>query len=314
MNARTTSTTIALVGLATASVARAHGAGVVGSGWWRDWAWEPGVVASLFFAGAVYGSGLHALRRATAARGKFRREAWCYAGGWLWLVIALVSPMHPWGQRFFSVHMVQHEVLMVLAAPLLVLGRPVLVMLSALPRPVARGFVGTLKRHGGSRVWDALANPFVAWLAHAIALWVWHVPSLFQSTLSHEGLHALQHATFLGTAVVFWHAVFFGPRRRAGYGMGVIYLFTTAVHSGALGALLTFATRLWYPAYANNAGLGGLTALEDQQLGGLIMWIPAGIIYAIAGLVLFGLWLRHPTNAPAPNARSTAPLPCASHS
>jgi cytochrome c oxidase assembly factor CtaG len=278
----------------------AHGAAADERVWWRVWAWDPATVASLFFMAAIYVAGLRALRKATQTPQKLQGAARCYAAGWGLLVVALISPMHPWGQVFFSVHMVQHEVLMVLAAPLLVLGRPVLVVLSAGPRPAARRCVTLLRQNGGTWLWDAVTNPLVAWLAHAIALWVWHVPTLFQATLKHEGIHAMQHASFLGSALIFWHAVIFGPRRRLGYGMGLVYLFTTAIHSGALGALLTFATRLWYPAYAAVAHGGSLTPLEDQQLGGLIMWIPAGLIYLGAGLALFALWIRQPRSSAAP--------------
>jgi putative membrane protein len=289
----------------------AHGAAADEGAWWREWAWDPAIITSLLFMAAIYVAGLRALREATSNPQKLRAAAWCYAAGWGLLVLALVSPMHPWGQVFFSVHMVQHEVLMVLSAPLLVLGRPVLVILSAVPRSAARRSVSLLRRSGGTWLWDAVTNPLVAWLAHAIALWMWHVPSLFQATLSHEGVHAMQHASFLGSALVFWHAVFFGPRRRLGYGMGLVYLFTTAIHSGALGALLTFASRVWYPAYAAVGHRSTLTPLEDQQLGGLIMWIPAGMIYLGAGLALFALWIRQPRPPPASRRLSA---PCVSSS
>lgn len=300
-----------VLALAWPSAALAHGAAVEGPEWWRAWAWDPAIVATLFLLAALYVTGLRSLRRATKTPQKLRGAACSYAAGWSLLVVALLSPMHPWGQVFFSVHMVQHEVLMVLAAPLLVLGRPALVMLSALPRADARAGVALLRRAGGAQVWAALTNPFVAWLIHAVALWLWHAPALFEATLRHEPVHALQHASFLGSALLFWHSVFFGPRRHLGYGMGLVYLFTTAVHSGALGALLTFASRVWYPAYAVAHYPGRLTPLEDQQLGGLIMWIPAGLIYLVAGLTLFALWIRQPRSASAPRPLSAS---CASPS
>jgi putative membrane protein len=282
---------IALI-FATAVDLRAHGPDALRGPWWQQWEWEPAIVITMLVAGLGYYLGLSNLRVAVATPGKLRREAWCYGAGWTCLVVALLSPLHPFGQEFFSVHMVQHEVLMVAAAPLLILGRPMLVMLSALPHATARRGVELLRRHGGRHAWHGLTDPFIAWLVHAAALWIWHIPALFEATIESKALHALQHVSFLGSALLFWHAVFFGPRRKSGYGMAVVYLFTTALHSGALGALLTFATVHWYPAYASGAGIAGLTSLEDQQLGGLIMWIPAGIIYLVAGLALFALWIR----------------------
>jgi putative membrane protein len=279
--------------LAGPLAAGAHeGAPAVPAKWWGLWGWEPGVVVTLFLAGALYARGLSSLRRATRSPRKLRGEAVCYACGWLLLAVALVSPLHPWGGLLFSAHMTQHELLMVAAAPLLVLGRPAIVVLFAVPRPFARRLLSAVRPAGGARLWAWLTTPFVAWLVHAVTLWIWHVPVLFEATLEHEWVHALQHLSFLGTALLFWHSVFHGRAHGAGYGLGVVYLFTTALHSGALGALLTFASHPWYPAYATVAPVVGITALEDQQLGGLIMWIPAGLVYVVAGLALFAGWLR----------------------
>jgi putative membrane protein len=203
-----------------------------------------------------------------------------------------VSPVHALGQFLFSVHMTQHELLMVVAAPLLVLGRPGRIWLLALPPSFARRAMQRVRLIGGERVWDALVNPFVATLVHALALWLWHVPILFVAAHTSEWAHALQHASFLLTALLFWHAVLFGARREAGFGLGVLYLFFTAMHSGALGALITFAAAPWYPGNAQVADAWGLSLLEDQQIGGLIMWVPGGLVYVVAALLLFARWLR----------------------
>jgi cytochrome c oxidase assembly factor CtaG len=123
-------------------------------------------------------------------------------------------------------------------------------------------------------------------------LWSWHVPFLFQATLESEFVHALQHASFLCSALLFWWAVIHGRQRALGFGLAVLYLFTTALHSGLLGALLTFAKTVWYPAYLDQTKAWGLTPLEDQQIGGLIMWVPAALVYIAAALALFAGWLR----------------------
>jgi cytochrome c oxidase assembly factor CtaG len=268
-------------------------------------------VTALFLAGALYASGLQALRRRTRAPRKLRPEAFFYGSGWLLMCIALLSPLHPWGALLFSAHMMQHELLMVAAAPLLVLGRPAIVLLFALPPGVGRRLVAGARQIGVAKLASGLTHPLVAWLLHAIALWIWHVPELFEATLDHEWVHALQHASFLGTALLFWHAIFYGRQRRTGYGLGVLNLFATALHSGALGALLTFSTHAWYPAYATRAEGLGMTAMEDQQLGGLIMWIPAGLVYLLAGLALFAGWLRESDRRPAGFSSKPAPLTCA---
>jgi putative membrane protein len=104
-------------------------------------------------------------------------------------------------------------------------------------------------------------------------------------------VHAAQHASFFLSALLFWWSLLYA-RGRAGYGLGVLYIFTTAVHTSILGALLTFAPSVWYPAYAPGTRAWGLSPLEDQQIGGLIMWVPAGVVYLAAGLALFAAWLR----------------------
>jgi cytochrome c oxidase assembly factor CtaG len=208
------------------------------------------------------------------------------------LVLTLMSPIHELGSQSFSAHMAQHELLMLIAAPLLVLGRPGIVMLWALP-PRARVALGHFAKLSPiAKSWTCISSPLAAWLIHGSTLWVWHVPVLYQATLQSELVHAAQHATFLGTALLFWWTLIHGSAGRMSYGAAVAYVFTTAVHTSVLGALLTCSGRLWYPIYQGRTALWGLSALDDQQLGGLIMWVPAGVVYIVLGLWLFAGWLR----------------------
>jgi cytochrome c551/c552 len=120
-------------------------------------------------------------------------EAWCYAGGWFALFVALVSPLHPWESVLLSAHMTQHEILMLVAAPLVVLGRPILVYLHALPRAWAAG-LGRASNHPAWRsTWSAISHPLAAFLIHSVLLWVWHAPALFNATLTSDLVHTLQH-------------------------------------------------------------------------------------------------------------------------
>ena len=257
------------------------------------WGRDPLVWASLLASGWLYLRGVRRLwGESGAGRGVRRWEAWCYAGGWAALFVALASPLHPWGEVLFSAHMTQHEVLMLAAAPLLVLGRPVVAFLWAVPKSWARGLGEAAKAGWFRRAWRAVTNPLAAWAIHAVALWVWHVPALFQATLGSDLVHTFQHVSFLGSALLFWWALVHGPRGLMGYGAAVLYLFTTSVHSGVLGAFLAFSGRVLYPAYAQSTQSWGLTPLEDQQLGGLIMWVPAGLVYVVAGLALLAGWMR----------------------
>ena len=138
---------------------------------------------------------------------------------------------------------------MLVAAPLLVLSRPLVPFLWGLPLEWRRTVGRWSKARPVSNVWRWITAPFVAWWIHAAALWLWHVPSWFQATLTSEWIHAAQHTSFLVSALLFWWSLFYA-RGRAGHGIAVLYIFTTAVHTGALGALLTLSQTVWYPAYA----------------------------------------------------------------
>ena len=231
------------------------------------------------------------LRRTTRRQSLLRRQLW-FALGWISLVIALDSPLHELGEQLFWVHMTQHEILMLISAPLLVLGRPMIAFLWALP---------TSWRDDGCEHW-ALTNfqerLELSFRPHSRHGWCPHwrcgsgiFPSLFDQTLRSDWIHAAQHTTFLVTALIFWWPVV-NRTPALGYGGGLVYVFTTILHTSVLGALLTFAPRPWYSSYVMTAPAWHLTALEDQQIGGLIMWIPAGTLLLIVALVLLVKWMN----------------------
>jgi putative membrane protein len=262
------------------------------------------IVALLATALWLYASGLRRLWR-QAGRGRVvsRAEAAAFAAGWLTLAAALLPPVHVLGESLFWMHMVEHELVMAVAAPLLVLGRPLLVMLWALP-PAGRRRVGAAGTWKPVRVsWNFLTGSLAAFAVHGLALWLWHVPVLFEAALRNEAMHALQHASFLAAALLYWSSLLQGSRRRGataerggsdgtGQGAAVLSLFATTLHTGVLGALLTLGAAPWYAAYGNAAAAWGLTPIEDQQLAGLVMWVPGGFVYTGAALVLVTAWLR----------------------
>lgn len=256
-----------------------------------EWTWPWYIILPLLAAALLYAMGYWRMRRRNS-RIHVLPIAF-FAAGWLSLLLALDSPIHEISEQLFWVHMTQHEILMVISAPLLVLSQPAAPLLFALPQKwrvqvnaIAR--VKMLKRS-----WLAISSPLAAWLLHAVALWIWHAPTLFVAALQNELAHAAQHISFLGTALLFWWTLFHNHAGRLGYGGAILYLFTTAIHTGVLGAWLTFSGQVWYAPYSQTAPLWHLTAIEDQQLGGLIMWIPAGTLLTIAALVLLGKWIRH---------------------
>lgn len=259
------------------------------AGWWT---WEPFVTTLLALSAILYAIGLARLwRNAGVGRGIRSWQAASFYAGWLSMVAVLVSPIDALSDIFFSVHMAQHEVLMVIAAPLLVFGRPLIAMTWALPKEWRSPVAASMQSGAFALLWRRISAPLTATVIHAVTLWIWHIPSLFEAALANEFVHGVQHASFLLTAALFWWALVYGRYGRVGYGIGVLYVFVTTLHSGALGALMTFSTHVWYPFYSRTAVRWGFNPIEDQELAGLIMWIPAGVILLVIGLALFALWL-----------------------
>jgi putative membrane protein len=259
---------------------------------WSAWSWEPLVVVLLAITAILYALGIARLWKSAAGTGVRRWEAMSFGLGWLVIGLALVSPLHALGGALFSVHMTQHELIISLAAPLLVLGRPLLPFLWSFPVEWRRRLGSVTRSRSFSSIWQILSRPSVAFGLHAIALWTWHLPRFYQATLTSELVHSLQHASFLLTALLFWWTILNARGGEFRRGLAVFYLFATVLQTGALGALLTFGGTLWYPAYAATTLPWGLTPLEDQQLGGLIMWIPGSIAYVVAALWMFAAWLQ----------------------
>jgi cytochrome c oxidase assembly factor CtaG len=255
--------------------------------WSESWSWEPAIVLPLVVLLGVYAVG--AVRRGNMARLRWRHGS--YVAGWLTLAFALTSPIHELGEQLFSAHMLQHEILILVSAPLLAAAHPGATWLWAFAPRHRAGLGGWVHGIEGSRVARIFSAPLMAWLLEAIALWIWHVPVLYEATLRSDWVHAAQHLSFFLTAVLFWSALYGVGRSALGYGSATLYVFGTAVHCSALGALLTFSQVLWYPAYAETTARWGMTALEDQQLGGVIMWVPSGVVFLGIALVLMTKWL-----------------------
>jgi len=271
---------LALVAIIVSGSAQAH-ADQPFSQWWLS----PLLVA----CAALYAVGVRRLWQVCgSARGIPKWRVAAFGAGWLAVVAALTDPLDALAQVSFAAHMAQHEILMLVAAPLLVLGNPLAAFVWALPLAQRHVVVRPFRSAWWQSWWVWLVTPPIAWSVHALTLWTWHAPAWFEAGLRHEWVHNLQHASFLAAALLFWWALV----RRRPDGFAVLYVLTTLLHTGFLGALLTFAPNVWCPPYANAVNPWGLTALDDQQLSGLIMWVPAGAIFIVAGLLLLAQWLR----------------------
>jgi putative membrane protein len=245
-------------------------------------AWDP-----LFLGGAVLVlcAYLRGVARAWAAPGSARAvprgRAAAFVAGWSILVLAVAPAAQRVVELSFASHMVEHEALMVAAAPLLVAARPLVALLFALPPTARRRLARVGNSAVVSRTWRALSYPPAAWALHALALWLWHMPAAFEAALASPGLHLLQHGSFFATALLFWWSLLHGTAATR-HGAALASLFTTVLHTSVLGALLAIAPRPWY------RGIG----LADQQLAGILMWVPGGLVYVGVALWLALDWLR----------------------
>jgi putative membrane protein len=252
---------------------------------WATWTFAPTVIVGLLLASWLYARGVRALWRAAGAgRGVPAWRVACFAGGIATVAIALLSPIDGVATALFAVHMIQHMLLVAVAPPLLVLGDPALASIWALRIGARRG-VGAWwhARRVLPAVWRMLRRPLVAFTLHAAALWLWHLPTLYDAALRNEGIHVAEHASFLATALLFWYPIADArPRRRSSVGVATLSLFAAGLQCTLLGALITMSRRPWYFGHYATTAAWGLTPLEDQQLAGLVMWIPAGLVYLAA--------------------------------
>jgi putative membrane protein len=254
--------------------------------WWTAWEADWSAIAALLGIGALYLRG-DAQRRRQGARPRPGRIV-AFASGWLVTLLALVSPVAGLSGELLWVHMIQHLLLIVVAAPLLALGAPQSTVRRAVGPATRRGMARVVRRVSLRRYHWAPPTITLAAAAHAASLWIWHAPGLYDLAATNAAIHLLEHAFFLGTAVWFWMAVVAATRRgRRQHALATLSLGGLIAQGGVLGALLTFTGQSVYTTYT---GARGLTALEDQQLAGAIMWVPPGFVYATVGIALFIRW------------------------
>ena len=244
----------------------------------------------VLLAAVLFGGAALAYRgfQAAAHRRRAHRDAALFAAGWLTIVAALLSPIDVYGEVAFSVHMLQHVLLMNLGVPLLLLAKPAHYVPAGAPR-AARAWSATRIRPPLRRLWLRATAVSSGFIINAVVIWIWHYPPIHDWALVTPSAHVLQHLSFTGGAVVFWAAIW-RAAGRARAGLAILSLFATAIHTGILGAFLTFSARTWYGGYTPSDI--GLDPLADQQLAGAIMWIPGGFSYTIAAVVMMQTWLR----------------------
>jgi putative membrane protein len=250
---------------------------------WLAWTLDPVLLIGLALILGAYFYTLGPLRRRWGVTEPVDRAkvAW-FVSGWVVLFIALVSPLDTLGDEFlFSAHMIQHMLIAIVAPPLLLLGIPAWMLAPLFKREAVRRVAG----------WAAL--PVVAFGVFQADIWIWHAPPLYDLTLESQAVHIFEHLTFIVFGLLYWLPVMSPtpaiPRMSKGF--AILYLFVGCQPMVALGALLTFATRPLYQPYVEAPRVWGLSPLGDQQLGGLIMWLPSTVPYFIALSVIFFQWV-----------------------
>ncbi|NNE13184.1 MAG: cytochrome c oxidase assembly protein [Ilumatobacter sp.] len=232
-------------------------------------------------------------RRGARPEAEGRARTTSFWVGWAGVVVALVSPLDAASEVLLSVHMVQHVLLVAVAAPLLAFSTPGAALLRGSPRFVRRAFAtGRASLGLTPTTLGRLRSPAARWLAFVALFWLWHSSVLYGAAVESRWIHALEHVSFLGSAWLLWTAIV-GPRRaRVDRGSAVLAVFLLSLQSVLLSTLMTFARTPWYEPYADGASGWSIDPLADQQLAGVIMWVPSGAILTALGLWLFVAWLR----------------------
>ena len=270
------------IGVATA--AWAHGGG--GRSGHAGWTFDPWVTVPLALLLLVYLVGRSRLARRSSIA---PRSPALFLAGWAVLTLSLVSPLHAGGERSFTVHMIEHELIMLVATFLLAASSSGGILAWGLPA-AARKWLGGGWKAPLAAMWRQLTEPITATIVQAVVMWAWHAPALFDRALDSRGWHIAQHVSFIIASLLFWSAMI-NPRR-GGYLLSAACLFLTSLIEGALGALMALSQSPWYSAYAAMGMSGlGIDPTTDQQLAGLVMWIPGGAVHGGAAVWLLYRWL-----------------------
>ena len=267
------------------------------------WHWRSDVVPVLVIVVGVYLRGWIALRGRGYGRAAPTRRLAAFVGGWAVVAVALVGPFDVFQSARFSVHMVEHELLMIAAAPLVLLGRPLAVAVWGLPRPL-RIWIGRSLRPAAPqrRLFDLMTRPAVAWGISTGLLWAWHAPTAYNAVEVNGFVHNLQHLSLFAAGLLLWWPVIGTPP--LGHLMSLAgrvgYLAAAMTQRALLGGIITLSDRVLYSYYQDLPGVGVASALQDQRVAGAIMWFGSGIAL-LAGALLV-IW-----NVPLATGESNGP-------
>jgi putative copper resistance protein D len=255
------------------------------------WRLDPIPIIGVVLAAAGY---LWAVRHVATRHPQNRPRGWrtaAFLAGLAAILLALVSPIEAYEGQLFSVHMVQHMLLELVAAPLLLLGAPTTLALRAASASWRRRLLWLLH----SPLVALLTFPLLTWILFAAVNWGWHFSTLYDQALENEALHYFEHATFLVAALLFWWPVVGADpgRWRLPYPVRLFYLFLAMPQNSFLGVALMSAGGVLYPHYASNLRDWGPSVMADQGLGGILMWVFGDIVFLVAMGGVVAAWVRY---------------------
>ena len=252
---------------------------------WLRWSLDPWLIGGVAIAALLYARGVRGL--AGRVRGFPRRRVAAFAAAIALLIVALASPIDAIGHLLLWVHMVQHWLLIMVVAPLLLIASPGLPVLRGLPATLRRGVCGPfLASPGVRRAFTALVHPASGWIALSLSMWIWHIPALYQLALESGWVHRVEHASFLAAGILFWWPIVSPwPWRRRWPAIALVaYVLTADLQGTLFAALLCFADAPIYASYESTSPALGLSALRDQRIAGAFMWMASqAILLPVAG-------------------------------
>jgi len=274
----------------------------------RSWPYDPWLYAELLVPAIVYLRGWRALKRHDPQRWHAGRPL-AFLLGLSAILLALASPLETFADLLLQVHMLQHLLLLVVAAPLVWLSQPLLPLVRGWPREIRRVWIVPLSRSRSVKALSAaLTRPLVAWTLFVGIVWLWHTPRGYDLALADPLWHRVEHATFLFAAIVFWYPVIapFPSRPRWSRWLVLPYLILADVQNTVLAAWLTFASEPIYTHYTQVPRIGGWSVLADQQVAGVLMWVPGSLAFLVP-VVWIGLTMPYGRRGRA--AAATARIP-----
>jgi len=260
---------------------------------WGQWSLDPIALIGIPLAALLYARGL----RSMAPRKRYHASwrPWSFYGGLTFIFLALVSPLDHLAEELFYAHMIQHVGLMMIGVPLVLLGAPMIPILRGIPRSTRRRLVIPIARSLPVRfVLRTLTRPLVAWPLYVGVFSFWHTPALFDASIENDALHIVEHLLFAAAAYAFWWNIVdpLPLKSNLSYLARIPYIFITVVPSFLLGAFLTFSGSAWFETYQTSTARYGFTPVEDQELGGVIMWILGSFIIGTALMIDLYLAVR----------------------